>query len=152
MTPCPDEKDTSYSNTSGLSERVDKLENKMDDMRNMISTIDNNSCVLQALLSRLETALQRNTDVILEMEKTLFGMQSEIKSVSLVTNQLRADIDGVGKRFEIAEEKNKIDFRVITKEILTNKIIWLLGGGIALFEIIRSQWFELENIFKKLIK
>ena len=107
MTPCPDEKDTSYSNTSGLSERVDKLENKMDDMRNMISTIDNNSCVLQALLSRLETAFQRNTDVILEMEKTLFGMQSEIKSVSLATNQLRSDIDGVGKRFEIAEEKEK---------------------------------------------
>ena len=131
-----------------LSERVDRLEDRVEDMRVIINSVDTNGSVLEAILSRLETAFEKNIQVMNSMGDTLASMQYEIKTIGQLTSELKVEVGSVKRKFDEAEEKNKIDIRLIVKEILSNKIVWLLGIATAIFEIVRSNFDHIKNFLK----
>ena len=131
-----------------LSERVDRLEDRVEDMRVIINSVDTHGSVLEAILSRLETAFEKNIQVMNSMGDTLASMQYEIKTIGQLTSELKVEVGSVKRKFDEAEEKNKIDIRLIVKEILSNKIVWLLGIATAIFEIVRSNFDHIKNFLK----
>jgi len=139
---------TACNDVKHLFERVDRLEDRVEDMRVSINNIDTQGNVLEAVLCRLETAFEKNIQVMNSMGDTLASMRYEIKTVGQLTSELKVEIGGVKKKFDEAEEKNKIDIRLIIKEVLSNKIIWLLGIATAIFEIVRSNFDNIKNFLK----
>ena len=136
----------------GLADDFYRLENRVNSMDIEINKLTNNTSVVNALMLRMESAykdttqsLNKSAEAINLIGITLVG----IKNTLQVTSELKTEISGIKKKFEDAEDKNKIDFRLIVKEILTNKIIWILGAGTVVFEYIRSNW---EAISKSLFK
>jgi hypothetical protein len=120
-----------------LVERVVKVETALVQMDKAMVDVDKRTCLAEKILDRIDETNARLVDtikkfgeVVQEIKITLVGLQAEIKNGSNKTEEMKTKIDELDRKFDEAEEKSKIDWRVMFKDVLGKKIIWLLSGGL----------------------
>ena len=132
-----------------LTKRVDKMEDTLTSVNTRVINIDKGLLITERLLNKMEVALDLNTKAVISIEKTMISMQGDIKNNASINMRIEKEVGQIKEKFEEAEEKAKLDLRVILKRFIDNKITWLIGGGIslvALLEILsRVDW---ENLLK----
>jgi hypothetical protein len=127
-----------------LAERVSKVENDVHE-------IDKKESNTNLILGRLEVAFTENTRVTQQVQNTLIGLQAEMQNNANITNATREDIRKLNEKYETSEDKSKVDFREVWKGIITNRLTYLLGGGLlvgALAAIGTGFVFIITNIDK----
>ena len=132
-----------------LTKRVDKMEDTLTSVNTRVINIDKGLLITERLLNKMEVALDLNTKAVISIEKTMISMQGDIRNNASINMRVEKEVGQIKEKFEEAEEKAKLDLRVILKRFIDNKITWLIGGGIslvALLEILsRVDW---ENLLK----
>lgn len=125
-----------------LAKRVEKMECDIDNHALLIASNDKKASISEVILDRVEKSLGEVARVIGVFEKTMSSieksmvqMQSGIANNADATNQIQSEIISIKKKFEEAENKSKIDWRDIVKEVLTKKLTWLVGGGLLIYAI-----------------
>lgn len=119
-----------------LSKRVEIMDAK-------IQQLDVQGAILQTLMSGIDKTISKNNDTMEKfsetlnsIEKTMLGMQLEIKNQSESSMRIEIKVKDIEKRFSESEEKAKTDFRVIFKNFIDNKLVYILSGGGIIFLII----------------
>lgn len=143
--------ETIITQLDSLSDRVRSLETlnvRVDKMENILLDLDKKSAISDVVLSKVESAFNRNTEAIISIEKTLIKMQGEINSQAEITVQIKEKVGQIESKFDLSEEKSKLDFRDIFKELLKSRVLWLLGGGvfIVLMQVIIAIMNNLDKI------
>jgi len=115
---------------------------KVESMYEMLVEVDKKASLSEVLLSRLEIsngqlikAINQFSETIQEFKITMISIQNEIKNNATKTDGVKNKVDNIEKKIEQLEEKSKIDLLIIIKTIFTNRIIWLIGGGLLLYII-----------------
>jgi len=122
-----------------LVERVDKMEAS-------VKELDKRGAITDVILAKNEAAFNKLTDAVSDIskaitsiEKTMVIMQSDIKSWAIATLKIGEEVNQIKENFNSSEEKSKVDFRLIWKNIVESKIFWIFGGiGILIWLILQS--------------
>jgi predicted nucleic acid-binding Zn-ribbon protein len=151
-------KSSCESMVSRINERLNKLETKQDRMETAMNAVDVKSSINEVILKDLKDAFNRNTDVINKVigaignvEKSIVSMQSEIKNNAVTTNEIKQDFSDFKCKFEESEEKAKVDFRLVVKQVLSDKLVWLFGSVLTSGWIISkllTNWDKISVLFK----
>jgi hypothetical protein len=107
------------------------MEKRLGKLEDRVNVIDKNGAVMEVLVKngqeiqdQFSGALEKFSNVISNVEKTLIGLQNEIKLT-------RDDVGTLKKTVEIIEDKGKIDWMLLVKENLGKLITgFILGGGV----------------------
>jgi hypothetical protein len=107
------------------------MEKRLGKLEDRVNIIDKNGAVMEVLVKngqeiqdQFSGALDKFSTVISNVEKTLIGLQNEIKLT-------RDDVGTLKKTVEIIEDKGKIDWMLLIKENLGKLISgFILGGGV----------------------
>jgi hypothetical protein len=123
-----------------LSQKIDKVEARMDKIEATLREVDKKSSITEILLGRFETLHNKTMDVLDRVEHTMIGMQKEILANTAATVEIRNRISSIEKKFEDSEEKAKVDFRIVFRDFIKGKLLWFLGGGVlvAIIELVRA--------------
>ena|SRR3990172_6985565 len=112
-----------------------------------VADLDKKGAVREVILNRVEQAFNKSVEVMDGVRDSIIGMQAEIRINTTATNELKNKVDKIESNFKESEEKAKIDLRVIVKEVFSNKLAWILGGGWLAIEIL-SSWDKISQVFK----
>lgn len=134
-----DNDNTPYYMHKELAEKVDKMEAGFKDL-------DKRGAITDVILTRLEQAFNRNTEAVSDigkavgsLEKTMVTMQAEVKNWATATSKLGEEVNQIKENFNVSEEKAKVDFRLIWKNLVQSRVFWILGGiGVLIWFILQA--------------
>jgi len=135
--PC----DVNIQKIKALEKRQEKTEIKMDDI---CDKNHNSDLVLERISVFIEQAIKTNEiqnkklDLInqqyLKTNETMTNMNENLNCLNKGLKATNKEVDKLKGGFDKAEEKNKIDIRLIIKKIFFNMFVPLsVGGGIVYF-------------------
>jgi hypothetical protein len=134
-----------------LEDRMNTMDKSLIDVHEKISEVDKKASVSEQILLRLEIAFdknnainEKNIEVMSGIEKTLIGMQFEIKNNAENTTGIKKEIGEIKKKFEEIDNKGKIDLVKIAKD----NIVWLFSGAaiVAIISILITIMINLDKI------
>jgi hypothetical protein len=135
-------------------------DNRIKKLEESVSGLDKKIAVSDTILGRVEVAFNRNIDVLSKttdaincIEKTMISMQNQINTSAEITVRIKNKVDQIESGFLASEEKAKLDFREVVKEIFKSKLVWIIGGGffISLLQLI-IEFVKNFDSFNNLIK
>jgi hypothetical protein len=106
-----------------LADRVGQLEEDIRDVDVKIARTD-------VILERVDQSINKFTDAVDSMKSAMLGLQSGIENANSNINYVKEDVKQFKAEFKAAENKFKIDYRLIWKNIVSNKITYIFGGGL----------------------
>jgi len=121
-----------------LEKRMDKVEVTVQDNCKKIGISDAILLRFEATQSKLVEALQSFGKINEEIKLTLRDMQNELKNNGISTQEVKIKITEIEKKFDEAEEKSKIDWRIAIKDSVMKTIPWLISLAIAIAYIIKD--------------
>jgi len=121
-----------------LEKRMDKVEVTVQDNCKKIGISDAILLRFEETQSKLVEALQSFGRVNEEIKLTLRDMQNELKNNGISTQEVKIKITEIEKKFDEAEEKSKIDWRIAVKDSVMKTVPWLISLAIAIAYIIKD--------------
>jgi hypothetical protein len=124
-----------------LEDRMNAMDKSLVDVHNQISEVDKKASISEQILLRLEIAFdknntinEKNIGVMSGIEKTLVGMQFEIRNNAENTTGIKKEIGEIKRKFDEINDKGRIDLIKIIKDNIT----WLFSSAaiIAIISII----------------
>jgi len=136
-------------NNSGECKFGLALSERVDEMAAALAEVDKKASLSEKILERLEVTnsklgetIEKFSDVMQQFEITMVNMQNKIDTTAEATKEVKEKVNAIEKKIEAVDEKSKIDWAQAVKDALTSKLVWLIGGGIAVvlaLEIFASQ-------------
>jgi uncharacterized protein YoxC len=118
---------------NALTQRVEKVENSVEKIRQDIRGMETKSAVSETVLLRVEQALSKYCSTVDEIKETVGGL----KYIEPSINRLNNKVDNLTDKLHESEEKNKVDTRTLVK----NSVIAAVGGGtiVSIINLILSK-------------
>jgi hypothetical protein len=128
--------DNNNINFNQLITDLNSHDGRIRRIEEIVANLDKKAAVSDVILERVEAAFNKNIDVldrtteaITCIEKTMISMQNQINTSAEITVRIKNKVDQIESGFLAAEDKAKIDFREVIKEIFKSKMVWIIGGG-----------------------
>jgi hypothetical protein len=106
-----------------LADRVDQLEEDLRDVDIRVTRTD-------VILERVDLSINKFTEAVDSMKSAMLGLQSGIENANLNISSVKEDVKQFKAEFKASEDKFKVDYRTIWSNIVSNKLTYVLGGGL----------------------
>ncbi len=106
-----------------LADRVDQLEQDQRDVDVKIARTD-------VILERVDQSINKFTEAVDSMKSAMLGLQSGVENANSNISSVKEDVKQFKAEFKASEDKFKVDYRTIWNNIISNKLTYILGGGL----------------------